>query len=50
MGSEGHGYETFAVHDPGASACQFKDGSAVIAQVRRMGRDDAKNVSRLNLR
>ncbi|KAL7519558.1 hypothetical protein ACHAWX_004316 [Stephanocyclus meneghinianus] len=34
--------ETFDVNDPGASAQQFEDGSAVIARVRRMGRDDAK--------
>ncbi|KAK1745348.1 succinate-semialdehyde dehydrogenase [Skeletonema marinoi] len=35
--------QTFDVIDPGASAAQFKDGSAVIAHVRRMGRDDAKD-------
>lgn len=33
---------TFDVVDPGASAAQFNDGSAVIAQVRRMDRDDTK--------
>jgi hypothetical protein len=37
--------ETFNVYDAGASAQQYKDGSAVIAQVKRMGRDDAKRVS-----
>eukprot|EP00984_Skeletonema_dohrnii_P004838 scaffold1700_cov129-Skeletonema_dohrnii-CCMP3373.AAC.17 len=35
--------QTFDVIDPGASAAQFKDGSAVIAHVRRMGRDDTKD-------
>lgn len=39
------GGETFSVFDPGASAQQFEDGSAVIAQVERMGRNDAKRVS-----
>lgn len=32
---------TFDVFDPGASAVQFDEGSAVIAKVRRMGREDA---------
>lgn len=32
--------QTFDVVDPGASAVQFEDGTAVIAHVRRMGRDD----------
>ena len=41
---DSHG-ETFGVYDPGASARQFKDGSALIGKVRRMGRGDAKNVS-----
>jgi len=36
------GTDTFDVVDPGASAKQVKDGSAVIAQVRRMGRDDTQ--------
>eukprot|EP00585_Thalassiosira_rotula_P010863 CAMPEP_0196138816 /NCGR_PEP_ID=MMETSP0910-20130528/6320_1 /TAXON_ID=49265 /ORGANISM="Thalassiosira rotula, Strain GSO102" /LENGTH=538 /DNA_ID=CAMNT_0041399471 /DNA_START=349 /DNA_END=1962 /DNA_ORIENTATION=+ len=35
-------YGTFDVLDPGASSDQLDDGSAVIAQVRRMGRDDTK--------
>jgi len=39
---DSHG-ETFGVYDPGASARQFKDGSALIGKVRRMGRGDAKN-------
>lgn len=39
--------ETFDVLDPGASAQQFEDGSAVVAKVRRMGRDDARTVSAL---
>jgi hypothetical protein len=39
--------ETFSVFDPGASAQQFEDGTAVIAQVRRMGRDDTKMVEYL---
>ncbi len=34
--------QTFDVIDPGASATQFEDGTAVIAHVRRMGRDDTK--------
>jgi hypothetical protein len=34
--------QTFDVFDPGASAAQFEDGTAVIAHVRRMGRDDTK--------
>jgi len=34
--------QTFEVIDPGASATQFEDGTAVIAHVRRMGRDDTK--------
>lgn len=42
--------ETFDVNDPGASAQQFEDGSAVIARVRRMGRDDAKTVSLMSFR
>jgi hypothetical protein len=37
--------ETFNLFDPGASAQQFEDGSAVIAQVGRMGRDDTRIVS-----
>ena len=36
------GTETFDVIDPGATNAQFEDGSAVIAHVRRMGRDDTK--------
>lgn len=33
---------TFAVRDPAATSAQNKDGSAVIARVPTMGRDDAK--------
>lgn len=36
-------FQTFDVIDPGASAAQFQDGSAVIAHVRRMGREDTKD-------
>jgi len=36
------GDATFDVVDPGASAKQFEEGSAVIAQVRRMGREDTR--------
>lgn len=32
--------QTFDVVDPGASVAQFADGTAVIAHVRRMGRED----------
>ena len=35
--------QTFDVVDPGASAVQFEDGTAVIAHVRRMGRDDTND-------
>ena len=34
--------QTFDVVDPGASEAQFADGTAVIAHVRRMGREDTK--------
>ena len=37
--------ETFNVVDPGASTEQFEDGRAVIARVRRMGREETKAVS-----
>ena len=37
--------ETFSVLDPGASAEQFTDGTAAIAKVKRMGREDTKCVS-----
>lgn len=36
---------TFDVVDPGASSKQLEDGSAIIARVGLMGRDDAKAVS-----
>lgn len=35
--------QTFDVVDPGASAAQFQDGTAVIAHVRRMGQADTKD-------
>lgn len=38
----GDALTVFDVVDPGSSASQFEDGTAVIAQVRRMGRDDTK--------
>eukprot|EP00578_Thalassiosira_sp_NH16_P029504 CAMPEP_0181090700 /NCGR_PEP_ID=MMETSP1071-20121207/8003_1 /TAXON_ID=35127 /ORGANISM="Thalassiosira sp., Strain NH16" /LENGTH=190 /DNA_ID=CAMNT_0023172787 /DNA_START=15 /DNA_END=584 /DNA_ORIENTATION=+ len=34
--------DTYDVVDPGASAGQHDDGSAIIAQVQRMGREDTK--------
>lgn len=42
FGDVSPGEDTFDVLDPGASTKQFEDGSAVIARVRRMGRDEAK--------
>ena len=36
------GVETFDVVDPGASPQQFNDGSAIIAKVQRMGREDTR--------
>ncbi|KAL7534007.1 hypothetical protein ACHAXR_005577 [Thalassiosira sp. AJA248-18] len=42
LGDGVSGLDTFDVVDPGASSKQFDDGSAIIAQVRRMGRDDTK--------
>jgi len=42
LGDAVPGADTFDVVDPGASSNQFEDGSAVIAKVRRMGRDDTK--------
>jgi hypothetical protein len=41
----GDGCERFNVFDPGASSHQFEEGSAVIAQVKRMRREDARQVS-----
>ncbi|KAL9191188.1 hypothetical protein ACHAXT_000894 [Thalassiosira profunda] len=37
------GSDTFPVVDPGATAAQFEDGSAIIATVQRMGREDTKD-------
>lgn len=42
-GDASPGSETFDVVDPGASTAKFGDGSAVIAHVRRMNREDTKN-------
>lgn len=36
------GADTFDVVDPGASRGQFDDGSATVARVRRMGREDTR--------
>lgn len=38
----GAGADAFDVMDPGASTQQVDDGSAIIAQVQRMGRDETK--------
>ncbi len=43
LGEHVSGTDTFNVIDPGASASQFDDGSAIIAQVKRMGREDTKD-------
>ena len=43
LGDGVSGSDTFDVVDPGASSAQFDDGSAIIAQVKRMGREDTKD-------